>query len=244
MSRQLVITCVEDKLQNPYFVVSFENENGKSIVKYLTYNQLLRMLDSSYIEEKVYVSPGQLGEGYIDSNICTDGGGSVRIYVPAQPRVMLLRIPNQKLPKAFKIPMPPMLFQVRFGGKRLQGHCCIVKGSFDEVKDQYYGKTLVGYIYPFGNVANDGQICMGNINYEVQAAIDASKYVDAFFDGITSSDYLTASRVKSGKLQMELLSLLEGKKNFPYEELLKLPVTVNESLCLPYGMETARVTKL
>lgn len=234
MRDNFIITYREDKVGNSYFVVSYENEQGESGVKYLSYAQLLKLLDSSHTEEKVYVSPGRIAEGYIDSILCTDGGGSVRMYVPAQPRVMLLDLHDKKLPRAFRIPMPPMLFQIEFGGRRLGGKCCIVKGSYEEVKNRYYRKTLTGYQYPFGNVSNSAQICMGNIDYEVRAAIDAPKYVNAFFDGITDNDYLRGSRVKSGKLQMEFLGFLEGKKEFPHGELVKLPENINGELCRPY----------
>lgn len=234
MSKKLVITCESDKVGNSYFAVSFEGERGETIVRYLSYPQLLKLLNASHIEEKTYVSLGQVAEGYIDSNICTDGGGSVRMYVPAKQRVMLIGIEGEKLPRAFKIPMPPMIFQIEFGGKRFSGKCCIVKGSYEEVKRKYYGNALVGYYYPFGNVSDSLTICMGNISYDVPAAIDAPKYIDAFFDGITNNDYMVESRVKSGKHQMEFLGFLEGKKMFPYKELIELPENLNKTLCCPY----------
>lgn len=236
MKEELVITCKEDKANNSYFIVSYENGQGKSCVKYLSYAQLKKLLDNSYVEEKKYMSVGQVADGYIDSVICTDGGGNVRMYVPAQTRVMLLSIPGEKMPRAFKIPLPPMMFQIEFGGKRLGGKCCVVKGSYEEVKRQYYDKKLAGYEYPFGNVSDSLNICMGNIDYDVKAAKDAPDYINAFFDGITNEDYMVRSRVRSGKLQMELLGFLEGKKVFPYEELLELPEKINKSLCRPYEM--------
>jgi len=237
MSEELVITCKEDKVGNAYFVVSYEKESGENTVKYLSYDQLMKLLDESRVEEKVYMSLGQVADGYIDSNLCTDGGGSVRMYVPARPRVLLLSINDEKMPRAFRIPMPPMIFQIEFGGKRLGGKCCIVKDSYEEVKRQYYGNKLIGYQYPFGNVSDSLDICMGNINYDIQAAIDAPKYINAFFDGITSEHYVVRSRVKSGKFQMELLGFLEGKKDFPFEELIELPENINKTLCCPYRVQ-------
>lgn len=237
MSEKLVIACKTDKVGNIYFAVSYEGEQGETIVRYLSYPQLLKLLNDSHIEEQTYVSLGQVPEGYIDSNICTDGRGSVRVYVPARPRVMLIDINGEKVPRAFRIPMPPMIFQIEFGGKRFGGKCCIVKGSYEEVKNKYYDNVLVGYYYPFGNVSETLSICMGNINYDVPAAIDASNYIDAFFDGITNEHYIVKSRVRSGKFQMELLGSLDGKKVFPDEELIELPERINKTLCCPYAAQ-------
>lgn len=236
MKEDFNISCRQDKVGNLYFIVSYENGNGESIVRHLSYVQFQKLLNNCNIEDKTYVSPGRLAEGYIDSVICSDGSGIVRMYVPAQPRVILLGIGNQKLPRAFKIPMPPMLFQIHFGGARFRGNCCIVKGSYEDVRDEYYGQVLTGYQYPFGNVDTDGSICMGNIPYEVQTAFDAPTYISAFFDGITSNHYMSASHIKSGKLQMEFLSVLERREVFPYEELLELSLQANEKLCRPFGV--------
>ncbi len=237
MKKDMVITCREDKAGNTYFIVSYDDERGMNFVKYLSYTQLLELLSNSYVEEKTYMSLGRIADGYIDSTICTDGSGSVRLYVPASPRVILLNIPKRKLPRAFQIPMPPMLFQIRFGGQRFGGKCCIVTGSYEETVDQYYGGKLIGYQYPFGNVSDSAEICMGNISYDIQAIIDAPKYVDAFFDGITSEHYMGTSRVKSGKHQMELLGFLEKCEVFPYEELVELPEKENDALCCPHSMQ-------
>lgn len=237
MKEDMVITCREDMAGNSYFIVSYDNERGTGFVKYFSYTQLLKLLSNCYSEDKTYMSLGRIADGYIDSTICTDGSGIVRTYVPASPRVILLSISGMKFPKAFQIPMPPMFFEIHFGGRRFGGKCCVVKGSYEETREQYYRGKLVGYQYPFGNVNDSTEICMGNINYEVRTAMDAPKYINAFFDGITSEHYMKTSRVRNGKHQMEFLGFLEGREVFPYEELIELPEKVNTALCCPQSMQ-------
>lgn len=206
----------EDKAGNMYFKMYAKGKGNTGIIKTLTYEQMMEALSKNYQKEPVSIPIGKLPEGYLDA-VATEGGiKKVRIYVPAQKRVFLLRVSGQKMPMVFKIPMPPMVFNIEENSNgHFHGDCCIVEGCYEEVKKAYYDGELKGYLYPFGNVSDRGSICMGNIHISMDSLCDASIYVDAFFDGITNHDYVDESRVSTGKGQMELLKDLNGKDEFP-----------------------------
>ena len=84
-------------------------------------------------------------------------------------------------------------------------------------------------MYPFGNVSNAGDICMGNIRVEISGMAEALKYVEAFFNGITNRDYTDTSRLKNGWGQMRFLGELQNMEHFPYELLVEEDILENWS---------------
>ena len=220
---KLKIEGLKDSLDKMYFKVVMEDEKGISTVKTVGYEALLKMLDSSYQEERVGVSIGELPEGYLDARMYPDGSGTVRIYVPEAQRCFLLSNGSNKMPVGYMIPMPSMVFEIKVSETgSYHGKTHIVKGTYEEVRAAYYAGCLVEYDYPFGNVQTSGDICMGGIRFKMEKISEASVFVDAFFDGVTNQDYIgTKSRVKNGMGQMELLGFLKGKKKFPYEILME-----------------------
>ena len=229
---QIHIDVMEDRAGRSYFVVSCEEKGGKVYTRHLTYDQMLEVLSRSGASEKSYYPMGRLPEGYVDAVMDSEGGGKVKIYVPPKERVFFLRVQEEKMPMSFRIPMPAMLFEVSFGGKRLSGACCVVDGTYEEVLNDYYEGRLAVYRYPFGNVSEYGSVCMGNISYEVKNAFEANAYVDAFFDGVTNADYFQeGNRLRSKMGQMEFLGKLEKMKSFPMLELYELKDSL---LGIPY----------
>lgn len=217
----------EDKAGNMFFKVRARGANGTGSIKTLTYEHMMEVLSRNYRRETMTLPIGALPEGYLDAVVTESGVSKVRIYVPAQKRIFQLKLQGQRLPIAYTIPMPPMVFNIHssgdsFDNDRFHGDCCIVKGSYNEVKEAYYNGELQGYLYPFGNVNDSGSICMGNIRVAMQSVRDASKFVDAFFDGLTNHDYVNGeSRVTNGMGQMQLLGELNGKDKFPLKWLKK-----------------------
>lgn len=216
----------EDKVGNIYFVTHARGKNGAGTIKKLTYEQMMEALSTNYRKEIMTLPIGELPEGYLDAVVTEDGVTKVRIYVPEQKRIFQLKLDGQKLPVAYTIPMPPMVFHIQRsctshgGSDRYHGDCCIVKGTYKEVKEDYYNGKLQGYLYPFGNVNDNGGICMGNIRVPMESISDVSMFVDAFFDGITNHDYVNGgSRVRNGMGQMQLLKELNGKDKFPLKWL-------------------------
>lgn len=218
----IIMEAREDATGNTYFCCTLKNDNGGSEIKYLSCTQFLEMLQNVCKSQRQHYPVGRLPEGYLDAYITSTEEKGIRIYVPEEKRCFLLSVPGEKIPRAFMIPMPSMLFDITFTPQHSpSGKCCIVCGSYTEVLEAYYSGTLIGYTYPFGNVStDDGHICMGNIIVNMYTMMDAPKYITAFFDGVTNHDYLSnGSRVTTGLLQMELLGELQNRETFPYEWL-------------------------
>lgn len=216
------IDVLWDRSERCYFVVSCEEDDGTTFTRHLTYDQTCAFLANSGVSEKVSCPVGRLPEGYIDALAESDGGGRVKVYVPPQRRTFFLRAAEGTMPMSFRVPMPAMIFEVCYGGRRLTGSCCVVSGTYEEVREAYYAGNLVTYRYPFANVSKSGSICMGNIPYEVKKARDAHVFVDAFFDGVSNADYYDArERLRSARGQMEFLGSIEGEERFPLEELFE-----------------------
>ena len=210
-----------DRRGQIYFNVTCDSKDGNSITKKLSYKQLLEVLSKSYNEDHIRLPVGNIPFGYIDSYVSNQKNGRVRIYLPAGKRVLFLNV-GEKVPKAFMVPMPPMMFDVSFGEGRSHGYVRVVLGTYEEVKKAYYQGILTMYQYPFGNVDTSGSICMGNINVSVPTMDKAWDFVSAFFDGITNSDYVYgSSKVVPGIGQAELLTQLSEMDEFPPEWLVK-----------------------
>lgn len=229
---------LEDRTGRSFFVASCEDKDGTALTKHLSYEQMLAFLSDSGVTEKAYCPMGRLPAGYVDAEADTEGGGKVKVYVPPAKRVFFLRLQEDAMPASFIVPMPAMLFEVCYGGKRLGGSCCVVSGTYEEVVSDYYSEGLVAYRYPFANVSHKGSICMGNIDVEVKRACDAGKFVSAFFDGVSNADYYEAeSRLKSKMGQMEFLGSLSKMEEFPLEELFPLG---DSGLEVPYEKQRKR----
>lgn len=218
-----MVKGAEDNIGNMFFVVSSKNQSGETVVKHVSYEQLMKILSSSYRvigeERRIGIVP----DGYLDAKI-RDSSWIVRLYVPEKRRCLLLAN-DTPIPTGFMIPMPAMLFEIMCDGSRsggwLNGKCCVVNGTYEEIKDAYMHNGLKQYLYPFGNVSRGGNICMGNIRIQVSKMAEASKYVEAFFNGITNADFADTGRLKNGWGQMRFLGQLQKMEHFPYELLVE-----------------------
>lgn len=213
------ITALEDTQGDIYFQCIM-NDGDRQIIKKLSYTGFMKMMENSYREEGVSLSVGQLPDYYIDAKVSSGGRNMVRVYIPAQVRPFYLA--NGDRPAdSYIIPFPPMLLEVGYGTGYSSGNLTCVKGSYEEVKEAYYNGSLELYRYPFGNVANDGHVCMGNMRVEMKKATDVSEYISRFFDSITNHDYVGNGVVtKKGHTQGTLVGALNGKAIFPLEWLI------------------------
>lgn len=220
----------EDAIGNMFFVVSSRNQSGESVVKSVSYEQLMKILSSAYRVEEETVRVGFVPQGYLDAKI-KGHSWVVRIYVPEEKRCLLMSN-DTPIPTGFMIPMPAMLFEVKYIGESggwIAGKCCVVNGSYEEVKDAYMHGSLKQYLYPFGNVSNAGDICMGNIRVKISGMAEALKYVEAFFNGITNMHYTDTTRLKNGWGQLRFLGELQKMEHFPYELLVERDILENWS---------------
>ena len=158
----------EDAIGNMFFVVSSRNQSGESVVKSVSYEQFMKILSSSYRVEEEAVRVGLVPQGYLDAKI-QGHSWVVRIYVPEEKRCLLMSN-GTPIPTGFMIPMPAMLFEVKCteaSGVWIAGKCCVVNGSYEEVKDAYMHGSLKQYMYQCGNLSNSCYICMCNILVEL-----------------------------------------------------------------------------
>lgn len=219
-----MVEGLTDGLGKVFFRCNSTNKKGESATKTLTYEQLMKVLGSSCQEERISVSVGPVPEGYLDALVYSTKGGVVRVYVPEKKRCFLLDN-ETPIPTGYIIPMPAMVFEIFYGPNGSSGRCCIVKGTYEEVKERYRESSLEQFMYPFGNVNTDGHICMGNILHDISEMSEASIFTDAFFDGITNADYLDSkSRLTNKWEQKRFLEELQKMDSFPYELLYPLSV--------------------
>lgn len=217
MEKEFQIDGLRDAADAMCFRFTTKKEEYPVITKVIGYETLMKILKESYREEEFWINMGKLPEGYIDGSKSATGKWRVKVYRPAQTRAFMLKQDGVKMPLTFMIPWPALLFEIDNNGS---GKVCIVKGTYEKVKKDYWAMRLKGYSYPFGNVSDSGGICMGNINRKVSRMEDTDGYVEAFYDGVTNFDYIASKKgFTNGLGQMEALQRISKRKSFPYEWL-------------------------
>lgn len=110
------------------------------------------------------------------------------------------------------IPLPRMLF---VGEKKSYG-------IFALPKEGVLGQDTPLFHSPFPNVKNNGQICFGNIevpNASIETMIIASQL---FFSTTFNGDLASGKSVKYPQNVIDLWGFINGKKKFPYRDLVPL----------------------
>ena len=212
--QEFLISGLRDAADKLYFRITAGVDEGPKLTKTLNYEQLMKVLNESYREQDTWIDVGRLPEGYIDCTRSTSGKWRVRVYRPEQTRAFMLKQEGVKMPLTFMIPWPSMFFEIDSNG---HGNACIVKGSYEKVKADYWSGKLKGYSYPFGNINSYGGICMGNIGHKVSSMDDVDIFIEAFYDGVTNFDYIGSKKSFKNDLgQMEALQKIQKRKSFPY----------------------------
>lgn len=147
----------------------------------------------------------------------TDGQivGGIFYIAPAKHQFVLAQS-GQRQRQAYFIPLPGLVYAlVAKKGDVFFKKCFAVK--------EWNGKYTSLCHYPFGNVSNSGDICMGTANIRgVNTYPVLKEYIDASLDSVTNSDYLSGDNVRAttSVTQHELCDMLTDIEEFPTEILL------------------------
>jgi PRTRC genetic system protein B len=152
------------------------------------------------------------GTGFLPENTLwwqnTRGGPVFAIYTPTKIRRLALQEDMKKAPRRFNIPLPPFVFLCKPGKPPW---VFAVKKKPTKEKDMIYEAPLF-------NIYADGRSCPGSNKYPTRVA----DIVDSFFMSYFShaADVHGRSR-KFPKNVLGLWEYLDGKKNFPLEDLVE-----------------------
>ncbi len=134
-------------------------------------------------------------------------------------RIVEFSIPGRKrtflyYSDEYVIPMPTLHFQLQSSTTSIKGKCkCWVEKNGEE------------FLYPFGNVSTDSEICWGNTKLpKAESFAVMREWVDLFFASVTNDDYYSskAPTIDSKPMQQrELLAKLQDLDEYPDEYLIK-----------------------
>lgn len=198
-----------DKFGQVFFQVSYK-DGDKLIEKDVSLADYKRIINESVEELTTWVEvpkiPVEVCKAWISSKGEEDG------------YKVLLHVKEQMWPfsyagKIMRLAFPGLVF------------CLVVKkGIIIEkkvfaVKDDVLNPDSRLFYYPFGNVNEQGEICMGNILVNVPTIKDSVKFIESFMEGRTNSD-LARMKNAFGYSQAELIKRVEEKTSYPKELLL------------------------
>lgn len=192
---------IPDRLGNT--LVRFQYQGKlKQMRKTVSLTSFIEMLNKTQVKEKVYYKTGKLPEGYVNGAYGRDGAYIAVIHVPAKKRCL-----NYYNSRHFFIPFPELYFcfDVSSNGTISHKYCYAYDGT----------SNTLSY-YPFGNVSDDGNICMGNIACKAKNPKDLERVIDDFFMSVTNDDYFSSYELNPKWTQLQLLEQLEKSKEEKY----------------------------
>ena len=211
---QMKTELVENAVGQHLFRVEMRDEKGAVISKVISLEDYLSMLETSLKldvkEDVIRIPKGAIPKGYIDGKF-SRSGYTVIWREPAKKRLFIHKTGH------YQIPFPDLVF------------CLCVENGRMEQKQVFAASKDTLYRYPFGNVDEDGHICMGNIRVDLESIGDFS---EAFFLSETNEDYYTPKEsIRQNWTQGKLLAELSKKDAFPIRWLNQAPYkTVQELL--------------
>lgn len=207
---QLSSQMVCDMTGHTVFQVRFVSTQGEVVQKTLTPEDYASLIGASLKETKRSfwrIKQDFLPEGFIDGCISDANNYMIAFKVKGMVR------PFAHTSGVYQIPYPDLVFVLTMGRGRLM---------HKEVYAMKEGDSETLYQYPFGNVSQSGDICMGNINLAEIKENGPQMFADLFFLGKTNNDYYhEGSHISSKWSQEELLRRLDGKKKFPARLLIQ-----------------------
>lgn len=195
------IEATQDRRGAIMFKVQLEQEDSVE-VKTMDYDSFITLMTASAGNES-YIHLGEISPNYVDAAIAKTDSFKIFLKSPAQKRLMLYAEGH------YWIPFPGCLFFLR-----------VYQGALQEMylysiaDTEITAKTQL-YHYPFGNVASNGGVCMGNIHFQNLTFKDADKIVEAFFLGKTNNDLYNTHNVKPAYSLSQLIHKLEKREIFP-----------------------------
>lgn len=147
----------------------------------------------------------------------TDGNliGGI-FYLPPQMHQFVLAETEERKRQAYYMPLPGLVYGlIAQKGEVTFKKCFAVK--------EWEGKKTQLCQYPFGNVSNSGDICMGTANRRGITTYGALReYIEDSLLSVTNSDYLGGNDVRATTkmTQHALCDMAEKTEQFPTELLL------------------------
>lgn len=163
------------------------------------------------------VRVGEIPPGFFDGYMSSVTGvmGGIFYVMPGKRQFLLQHVGGKVIP--YNVPMPGLIFALHVRDGVKHSFKCL---TFKEWK----GMDTSLYVYPFGNVHENGGVCMGNINVgKMQCLNDMYKYIhEGFLLGVTNNDYLGGDgvRLTVNATQKEFLDSLKKESEFPNEMLI------------------------
>ena len=197
-----------DKCGHVYFRVSYMDGDAL-IQKDLSLADYRRVINESVEEETSWVDVPRIPCMVYKAQVSSKGemdGYRVLLYVKEQ------KFPFSYAGNIMRLPFPSLMFYLEVKGGVIR------ERKVFAVKDEFICPNSELYFYPFGNVYEDGRICMGNINVSLPTMQDSEKFVDAFIEGRTNSD-LARMKNSMGYTQTELIEKVREKEVYPKEYL-------------------------
>lgn len=200
---------VTDEKGNLFFDVSFRKKD-ELVEKRISVENFINLLNRNLREDEVYVNVPMLQAKLAGARISSkDKSSFYALYVyEAQKRAFSIA------GEFFRLPFPALLF----GVESLKG----VRQSVTvyALDSDTPGEEAKLYHYPFGNVYENGTVCMGNIvSSKMESLKDAERVFDDFIMGETN-EHLYRMHNTMGLTQLELVKYIEKMEEFPSELLL------------------------
>lgn len=210
---KLQTSLLFDNFKQPFFNVLVELEDHQQIQKTLNFEDYKDLIGISVREKK---------EAYLEipnTPSCFYRGGItgekdtywVSFFVPKAVR-QLVYSPTEEF---FLLPYPNLFFLIEVKKGRATRKLCF------SVKDDVPTDSSLLYLYPYGNVDNNGSICMGNCQTKLDDFKMSYNFVETFFLGRDAGHYYRPGVWAKPKVSLrELISLVNKKEEFPKEWLM------------------------
>lgn len=205
-----------------YVTLRIPLEDGLVQTKIVTYEAFLDSLKDSTSNETTRVGP--LPSGVYDLSVSEKFTDIVYEAVPGK-RSLLYSRAKEGQKSNFYVPYPRLIFKARLEKDETVRHMevCAIK-STDELSDE----TPI-YRYPYCNVYNYGNVCMGgNVIREAGDIRQTKEMSEFFFFNSPSNGDLFDAQISHGKSFYDFLVMVEKYADFPDELLVPTGRTLGD----------------
>ena len=206
-------TLVFDRFHQPFFKVSCTFEDGSQIQKTISFTDYQKLMSVGVKEVKeLYRDVPSLPKYFYKGGVTTKADCFwVSFFVPKGMHQIGIVSTNEFL----CIPYPNLFFVIEVN----KGN--VMSKKVYAVADDIPADDSKLYLYPYGNVSDNGGICMGSCITELKSFANSDVFVDAFFLGKDAGHYYKRGQWAKPDVPLrELISLVEKKGVFPAEWLM------------------------
>lgn len=152
-------------------------------------------------------------DGYLSDEVGTLGGIFYR-----EPSKHQFLLKNGNSTECYYLALPGLVYAISFNKGSKKSMSCFAYRKWE-------GADTILFQYPFGNVSNSGDVCMGTISRKVSRFADIGDYIEASLDGVTNGDYLSNNlvRLSCDKTQYAFCEEIKDFDEFPLELLMEQP---------------------